>query len=46
MSKDKMKYIWHDYDPNTMQYVESWLDENAIQFTGLEEGFRPFMNIG
>ena len=42
MSKDKMKYIWHDYDPNTMQYVEKWLDESAVQFTGLEEGFQPF----
>lgn len=42
MSKDTTDYVWRDYDPKTMQYVESWLDENAIQSTGLDEGFGSF----
>ena len=42
MPKDATDYVWRDYDPKTMQYVESWLDENAIQSTGLDEGFCSF----
>ena len=37
-----MQYIWHDYDPETMGFVESWLDEAAVRSTGLEDGFRDF----
>lgn len=37
-----MNYVWHDYDPNTMSFIESWLDENAVNSTGLDEGFRAF----
>jgi GNAT superfamily N-acetyltransferase len=37
-----MQYIWRDYDPQTMDFVESWLDEAAIRSTGLEDGFRDF----
>lgn len=37
-----MEYIWHDYDPETMAYVESWLDKSAVKSTGLEDGFRDF----
>ena len=37
-----MEYVWHDYNPKTMWYIESWLDENAIQATGLDEGFNSF----
>ena len=34
-----MEYIWRDYDPETMGYVESWLDEAAVRSTGLDDGF-------
>ena len=37
-----MNYIWYDYNPNTMGFVEKWLDESAVQATGLDEGFRAF----
>jgi len=37
-----MKFAWYDYDPQTMAYVEAWLDESAVRFTGLEDGFRDF----
>lgn len=37
-----MEYIWRDYDPEAMGYVESWLDEAAVRSTGLEDGFRDF----
>ena len=40
--KYDMHYVWQDYDPNTMGYVENWLDERAVKFTGLDEGFRNF----
>ena len=42
MSDEAMNYVWRDYDPNTMRYIESWLDESAIKFTGLDEGFCSF----
>ena len=37
-----MEYIWRDYDPETMGFVESWPDEAAVRSTGLEDGFRDF----
>ncbi len=37
-----MNFIWCDYNPKTMDYIESWLDESAIKSTGLDEGFRDF----
>lgn len=37
-----MGFIWLDYDPETMGYVENWLDEAAVKSTGLDEGFRGF----
>lgn len=37
-----MNYVWRDYDPQTMQYIESWLDEHAAKATGLDEGFCSF----
>ena len=37
-----MKFVWCDYDPKTMGFVEEWLDESAIKSTGLDEGFRAF----
>lgn len=37
-----MEFAWQDYDPKTMGFVESWLDESAVKATGLDEGFRDF----
>ncbi len=44
MSNNPMTYVWHDYNPKTMRYIENWLDKNAIQTTGLDEGFYSFYN--
>ena len=37
-----MSFIWYDYNPKTMSYIENWLDESAVESTGLDEGFRAF----
>ena len=37
-----MNYVWRDYNPNTMGYIEKWLDEFAVKSTGLDEGFQNF----
>ena len=37
-----MNYVWCDYNPDTMPYIENWLDESAVKSTGLDEGFRTF----
>lgn len=37
-----MNYIWYDYNPKTMGFVEQWLDESAVNSTGLDEGFWAF----
>ena len=37
-----MQFVWQDYAPETMGYVESWLDDAAVAATGLDEGFRAF----
>lgn len=37
-----MNYVWRDYDPKTMGYIENWLDDAAVKATGLDEGFRAF----
>jgi len=37
-----MDFIWRDYDPQTMDYIENWLDEDAVKSTGLDKGFRDF----
>ena len=37
-----MQFVWRDYDPDSMGYIESWLDESAVRSTGLEDGFRAF----
>ena len=42
MSNYTMNYVWRDYNPKTMRYIESWLDESAIKSTGLDEGFCGF----
>ena len=42
MSNCAMQYVWSDYCPETMGFVESWLDESAIKSTGMDEGFHDF----
>lgn len=37
-----MRYIWLDYIPGSMDYVEEWLDEKAVRATGLEDGWKEF----
>ncbi len=37
-----MEFAWRDYDPEIMDFVESWLDEAAVKSTGLDDGFRDF----
>lgn len=37
-----MDFVWRDYNPKIMRYIESWLDENAVKSTGLDDGFRDF----
>lgn len=37
----KMNFNWIDYDV-TMDFVETWLDKEAVRVTGLEDGFRDF----
>lgn len=37
-----MNFVWRDYDPGTMEFVETWLDKAAVSATGLDEGFRDF----
>ena len=37
-----MDFVWRDYQPDAMAYVEQWLDASAVGATGLEEGFRNF----
>ena len=35
-----MNYTWCDYNPDTMAFVENWIDEVAVKMTGMEDGFR------
>lgn len=37
-----MRYIWKDYSPVTMAFVENWLDKNAVHMTGIDDGWRAF----
>ena len=39
---ENMDIAWCDYNPETKGYIENWVDENAVRFTGLDEGFRAF----
>ena len=32
-----MNYAWKDYDPETMGYVEKWLDRKAVKLTGMDD---------
>ncbi len=35
-----MNFAWCDYNPETMGFVEDWIDEVAVKMTGIEDGFR------
>ena len=37
-----MSFIWCDYNPDTTDFIENWLDNSAVESTGLDEGFRAF----
>ena len=37
-----MNYTWNDYIPEKMSFVESWLDAEAIQNTGIDDGWKDF----
>ena len=37
-----MNFDWRNYDPGTMDYIEKWLDDSAVNSTGLDEGFHDF----
>lgn len=37
-----MNYAWEDYAPETMGYVEKWLDRKAVKLTGMDDGFHDF----
>ena len=37
-----MKFDWKNYFPNTMPFVEEWLDDHAVRMTGMEDGWRAF----
>ncbi len=37
-----MNFVWRDYNPKTMEYIENWLDESTVKSTGLDESFRDF----
>lgn len=39
-----MRFVWCDYEPKAMEYIEGWLDADAVKSTGLDEGFRAFYN--
>lgn len=36
-----MLFKWTDYDVS-MDFVENWLDDEAVRVTGLDDGFRDF----
>lgn len=34
-----MNFVWYNYNPEKMGYVENWLDKHAVRMTGIDEGF-------
>ena len=38
----KMNYNWIDYSPACKELIESWIDEDAKRFTGLDDGFDAY----
>ena len=39
-----MNYIWKNYNPETMEFVEEWLDKEAVDNTGMDDGWKEFHN--
>ena len=37
-----MGYIWYDYEPEKMSFVENWLDDETIRKTGIDDGWHDF----
>lgn len=37
-----MKYNWINYNPQIMNFVEDWLDADAVSATGLDNGWKAF----
>ncbi|MBQ8210117.1 MAG: GNAT family N-acetyltransferase [Clostridia bacterium] len=37
-----MTYKWLNYNPDTMNFVEDWLDDETVRVTGLDDGFQDF----
>ena len=37
-----MRYDWIDYSSSHKEMVDSWLDEDAMRFTGCDEGFDEY----
>lgn len=37
-----MSLQWLTYHPQNMQYIENWLDAEAVRTTGLDDGVRAF----
>lgn len=35
-----MNFVWQDYNPYSMDFVENLLDEYAVRMTGMDDGFR------
>lgn len=35
-----MNFKWVDYNPDTVRYVEKWLDKKAVKMTGMDDGWR------
>ena len=38
--RGRIMFKWNDYNPDTMLFVENWLDEHAVRMTGMDDGFR------
>lgn len=38
-----MTFAWLDYDDSYAGIVEGWLDEDAVRFTGCDDGWTPFI---
>ena len=34
-----MNFVWQDYNPESMGFVENQLDETAVRMTGMDDGF-------
>ena len=39
---EDLRFIWKDYDPLSMPFIENWLDEYAVKMTGMDDGWRSF----